>query len=139
MATVNTNNPVTRKNYLDAIIRTGGLHVPQDADSLVTDLQYVLNGLNTNPFGSPVDAQALLKEAVQYSNPKVRVCAFSCDYIQGFRMITLVLSTQTGSTPKRFDRPNGIIAYAYNVEAPSLSELGYVFYTTEGGGTYRIG
>ena len=88
---------------------------------------------------SKLTADEVLRKAGQYT--KNRIQGFCTSVLMGqFRVINIVFAAQKGTEVKLTNK-NGnvkdVFAYVYNVDAPDLSELGYIFFEQRKNGTYH--
>lgn len=99
-------------------------------------LVYIIDALG---MSSKLTADEVLRRANRYT--KNRIQGFSTSLMMGqFRAINVVFATQRG-TEVKLTNANGnykdIFAYVYNVDAPDLSELGYIYFEQRKNGTYH--
>ena len=82
-----------------------------------------------------VTARQVLEQARRF-NPGAKVAGLSTTLLLGqFRCINIVFTNLFGKCPE-LTRPNGVLAYVYNADAPDLSELGIIYYEKEEDGSF---
>ena len=98
-------------------------------------LQFVLKAL-----GSQADASQIIREATRFTSNR-RIQGYSFTNLMGvFRVVNIVFATEKGADTKLTNKngsPKDVLAYVYNLDAPELSELGYIFFKQYPDGTIR--
>ena len=98
---------------------------------------HILSTFKATGLQSRPTAQEVLKSALQYSPDKTIAYIGTSVLMEQFRVINLVLKGKTAKTC-RVTSQDGALAYCYNLDAPDLSELGYMWFKQTPRGLKRV-
>lgn len=124
----------------DAEAAAMGFVVPIESEEHVKHvLAYILRiiHLDKKDYDAKSAAEEVFNDAHEFCETPISHISINRWAIGGDKMtmITLVEDDQMQSLTDE----DGVLAYVYNVSAPDLSELGYVFFKKDNGRIHRIG
>lgn len=125
-------NPV--KGLIEKNMMDGSVYFFANQEEVPEVLEYMLKACNSKVTGAEV-----LRLATKYTKQKID--SVSASRLMGqFRVLNIVFKSKSGSGTKLVNK-NGnykdVFAYVYNVDAPDLSELGYIYFEQRKNGTYH--